>query len=295
MLKLLLLFPLWIGDLYAWNYNVYTFFQNSNTNGYYQSTLSTESDIYNTVSGTIQMSNLRNTLSAQYSTSNYKKLKANHNHTMSANWTYRVTKKHDYTFGVSTVRYSLAPTNVTDTSFDNTSGKVNGYWSKSYSKTQLGFLSLRFIYSNYIKDATRKDKSFDFSTGLQTYLGRYITLTPSFSINYLSSTNNYYNYYSLGPNIYFNYYPTDNLSFYLSGTYLYTIYSKRTFILTSLTGNAVSASEKQTLVTPEVGTSYNLTKHIPIQLSYSNTRNSSNNTIRDYRISVFSISISVNL
>jgi hypothetical protein len=146
----------------------------------------------------------------------------------------------------------------------------------------------------YTSNTGRKDEALDFSTGLQTYLGKFFTLTPSFSTNYLKSNDPYYEYYSLGPAIYFSYYPTEKLVFYTSDSYLYTGYSKRTFTLTSITGKTVNATEKQTLVIIDFGIIYNLTKNVPLQVIYSTTKNSSNYSYRDYNLSITSASVSFN-
>jgi hypothetical protein len=154
---------------------------------------------------------------------------------------------------------------------------------------------LSYTYANYTKDATRKDQLFDVTTGLQTYLGQYVTLTPSYAINYLMSKNTYYQYFSTGPSIYFSYYPFNSLSFYFSGSYLYTSYGKRTFSLYSLAGKLITTSEKQTLMTTDVGIIYNIMKNVPLQVSYSTTKNSSNYSYRDYKLATISGSISINL
>jgi hypothetical protein len=257
--------------------------------------MTNEHDAYSTISATAQMSNERNTVSASYYSQNYTNIVANNNNTISLNWTYHQTKKHDYTLIFFKQVYPKTPSNLTDTSSSNQGFKFVSSWYKTFSNTQSGYLNLAFSYLNYYTSNTgRKDETLDISSGLQTYLGKFFTFTPSFSTNYLKSNDSYYEYYSLGPAIYFSYYPTEKLVFYTSDSYLFTGYSKRIFTLTSITGKAVNATEKQTLVIIDFGIIYNLTKNIPFQVIYSTTRNSSNYAYRDYKLSITSASISFN-
>lgn len=295
MFKLFLLIPLWIGNLYAWDYNIYTLFQHSTSNNYYQATTANEHDTFNTMTGTIQMSNQRNIVYVQYSSQQYANINANDNYSTNLTWTYHQTKKHDYTLSIFGQKYLQPPTNVTDTSSNNIGGKIVSTWTTTYSNVQSGYLNLGFTYTDYYKDATRQDQSIDLSVGLQRYLGGNLSLIPSFATNYLASKNSYYQYFSAGPALYLSYYPNDKIVFYVSGSYLYTSYAYRTFTLTSITGKAVTTSEKQTLMTTDIGTIYSLTKNIPLQLSYATTKNTSNYSYRDYKTSIFSISIGVNL
>lgn len=246
------------------------------------------------ISGTIQTSNKRNLIYLQYSTTSNASYKTNDNTYTNLNWNYRVTKKHDYTFGVFKQKYRLVPTNVLDTSSDNIGAKVIGTWNKNFSKNQSGYLNLGFTYTDYNQDATRKDQLYDINSGLQTYLGRDASLTPSFSLNYLKSKNSYYQYLSLGPGLNFYLYLNDKLSLFISGSYLYTAYGKRTFSLTSITGKVITTSEKQTLVIADIGTTFYITKNVPLHVTYSNTKNSSNYSYRDYKISNLSASIGIN-
>lgn len=294
MLILLIILLLLASDLYAWDYNLYTLFQHSTSNNFYQSTQAVENDVYNTFSGTVQMSNRRNIVYAQYNMQKYSNITANDNYTTNLNWTYHQTKKQDYTLGVFKQVYLQTPTNVTDTSSSNMGAKFITTWNKNFSNTQSGYLSLGIIYTDYYDNAARKDQSIDLSMGLQTYLGQYFTLTPSFSTNFLKSKDPYYEYFSIGPALYFSYYTNDKIVLYASGSYIYTSYAKRTFTLTSISGKDVTTSEKQTLVITDIGTIYSVTKNIPLQFTYSNTKNSSNYSYRDYTLSTFSMSIGAN-
>ena len=295
MFKILLYLLMPISNLYAWDYNFYSLLQRSTSNNFYQSTQATEHDIYTTISGTVQMSNKRNILYATYMAQKYTNITANDNSTLNLNWTYHQTKKQDYSLGLFRQVYQQTPTNITDTSSSNQGAKFVSSWYKTFSNTQSGYLNLTLSYFDYYVSALRKDQSIDFSTGLQTYLGNFFSLTPSFSTSFLKSNDPYYEYFSIGPAMYFSYFPTEKLIFYTSGSYQYTSYAKRTFSLTSLSGEVVSASEKQTLVVIDVGIIYNINKYVPLQLSYSHSKNSSNYSYRDYKLSTISMSLSVNL
>lgn len=294
MIKLLFILLLSASDLYAWDYNLYTLFQHSTSHNFYQSTNAYENDVYNTISGTAQISNRRHIIYAQYTMQKYTNITANDNYLTNLNWTYHQTKKHDYTLGIFKQVYLQTPTNVTDTSSSNMGAKVVSTWNKNFSNTQSGYLSLGFIYTDYYQNAARKDQTIDFSMGLQTYLGQHFTVTPSFTTNFLKSKEPYYGYFSIGPAIYFSYYPNNKLVLYTSGSYLYTSYANRTFTLTSLSGKVVTSSEKQTLVITDIGAIYNITKNVPLQVSYSNTKNSSNYSYRDYKLAILNMSIGAN-
>lgn len=280
-------------NLYAWDWSLKADTQRFSTdNVNLSSSGSAVSDTYSSFGGYIQTRNDQFRIKLKGKSEQYTKQNENDNYLYELSLQYKRNKNTDFTFAVFNQVYNGASLISTDSTSDNRGGRIASTFSSNLDVETSGYLTLNGTFKKYPKMDNRIDKSFGASLGFEHYFFYDLLFNPELSSALNSSSQSYYRNYFYGPSLFISFNPSENLEFFVSGSFTHTIYSGRN-IESTVNNKKTSSREYQELKTMEVGTSYTIADLLPIQLKYSINENTSNNSSTAYKAQILSFGVSI--
>ncbi len=213
---------------------------------------------------------------------NYQKQTENDYYSGDLSATYNKTKDNDYTLSFFKLVYNHTPAISSDSASDNYGVKVATNFYHEIDSELTSFISLSGSLKNYDKIIDRKDDIVFASVGLESYLTSIFMISPEFNLSLNHSTQTTYNNMGYGPAVTATLSPNEDWELSFNASYTYTLYSDRKIDAINGLGKRVSTKEHQGLMVLETGTTYYITKHLPLTLLYSKSANTSNNTTYQY-------------
>lgn len=279
---------------YSWDFGIKADAQRSSTNNVNLAETSPLSDSYSTFGGYLQAKNETFKIKLRGKREQYNSQVANDNYSTDLSMQYKHSKNDDYTFGVFKQVYDGATIISTDTTSDNSGGRLSATFSKDYDQDISGYFTINGNQKKYPKIPGRTDKIIGGAFGIEYYFSSYFMINPELNLQKNNSAVSYYSNLSFGPTLLINLTPDDHWEFFVDGSYSRINYSRRTvaIIINSETQNQ---NETQSLISINVGTVYKLTKIVSIQAQYSTGKNSSNNQVSAYKADVLSFGLSLKI
>ncbi len=274
----------------AWNFSFKADVQHSSTDNVNLTSNSPTSDTFNSLGGYIQTKDDSFKIKLRGKTEKYKSQTANDNYSMDLSLQYKQTKALDYTVNVFKQVYNGSGIVSTDSTSDNTGGRLSTSYSHDFDKETSGYIGLNGTSKKYPKISDRKDLSLGANAGLEHYYDKNFLINPELSFANNNSSQTYYKNSYYGPSILFSFTPNDELELFVSGSYTHTTYSGRT-VSTVVRNKTTTADEYQNLVSAEFGLNYTIAKNFPFQFKYSTNKNSSNNSTSGYQAKILNFGI----
>jgi len=281
-------------NLYAWDFGVKADFQRATTNNVDLSNTNPVSDTYSTYGGHVQVKDNVYKIKLKAKAEKYKLRTVNDNYTFDLSFQYKPTKHNDYTFAVFKQTYNGITATSTDTASDNNGGRFSVTFSKDFDKKTSGYLILNGTAKKYTKIANRNDKIIGASIGLEHYKETTLLINPELLAASNNSTDSYYKNFFYGPSLLISYTPNDNWEIYLDGSISFTKYSRRT-VSTIVKGRKSNENEHQELSSAGMGAIYTITEKFPLEVKYTSSKNSSNNSTSAYKAQILSFNIGMKL
>ncbi|MDD4976332.1 MAG: hypothetical protein PHY93_18380 [Bacteriovorax sp.] len=279
---------------YAWDYSLKADVQQAYTDNVNLTSTNPISDSYSTFGGYLQTKNEIFKIKFKGKTEKYKLQTENNNYIFDLSLQYKHTKSNDYTFALFKQVYNGTPLVSTDTTSDNSGGRLSTTLSKEFDKETSGYLILNGTYKKYSKIINRNDKIIGASLGLEHYFKSELLINPELLAASNSSTDPYYKNTFYGPSLLISFTPNDKWEIFIDGSYSHTTYSGRS-VTTVVRRKNVTADEYQELKSAEIGAIYTLANLFPIQVKYSTNKNTSNNSNSAYKAEILSFSIGMKL
>lgn len=273
----LLISIVFCSNLYAMDVTMKGDYYQTHTDNVNSSNSSITSDTYTDYVATLQFKNPTHKLKFKAKVEKYETTTSNNSNYFNIGYGYKTDSKDDFTLEAFKQKYSVTPSISTDTSSDNTGGKIGYTFNKSFDKDRSGYISLLGTYKNYTKISSRKDSIVDLNMGYENYLTKDFSMTAEMNLEYNKSKDSYYTNFNLGPALYLNYSLTPNFELFANALLTYTSYNSRTF-QTTVRNRTVNNKEHQTLSTLEIGALYTFFNHIVLQAKYTSNNNTTNNT-----------------
>lgn len=275
---------------YAWEFSAKADVQQASTNNINLTNTNPETDSYSILNGHVQTKDDIYKIKFKAKAEKYKTHTENDNYTLDLSLQYKRTKNNDYTFAIFKQVYNGVPLVTTDTSSDNSGARISTTFSKDLGKDTLGYIVLDGTYKKYDKIDNRNDKNFGGSLGLEHYYTPTFLINPELLAGTILSTDSYYQNTFYGASVLMSYNATENLEIFVDGSYVHTSYSDRT-VSRIVRNRTINEEEYQNLASAGIGGSYTIANMIPVQVKYSNSTNSSNNSTSAYKAEILSFSI----
>ncbi len=276
---------------HAWDFSAKADAQQASINNVNLTNTNPESDTYSILNGYVQTKDDTFKIKLKGRTEKYKTHSENDNYSVDLSLQYKRTKTNEYTFALFKQVYYGTPLVSTDTSSDNSGGRLSTTFSKDFDKDTSGYIVLNGSYKKYSQVANRNDKTLGGSVGLEHYFNSTLLINPELLAASNISTDSYYQNTYYGASLYLSYTPTETLEIFVDGSYTHTSYSDRT--ITTILRNNRTSSEKeyQNLSGAGIGVIYTIANMVPVQVKYSTSTNSSNNSISAYKAEILSFGI----
>ena len=282
-------------NLYAWEFGVKADLQRASTNNVDLSSTGAVSDTYSTYGGYVQVKDNVYKIKLKAKAEKYKLRTVNDNNTFDLSLQYKPTKHNDYTFAVFKQTYNGVTATSTDTASDNNGGRFSATFSKDFDKKTSGYFILNGTAKKYTKIANRNDKIIGASIGLEHYKETTLLINPELLAASNNSTDAYYKNFFYGPSLLISYTPNDNWEIYVDGSISFTKYSGRIVSTISNKGKVVNEKEHQELASGGIGAIYTIADKFPLEVKYTTSQNSSNNSTSAYKAQILSFNIGMKL
>jgi hypothetical protein len=276
----------------AWDFGLKADLQYASTDNVNLTSTAPISDTYSTLGGYLQTKNESLKIKLRGKKEQYTKQKENDNYSADLSLQYIHSKNDDYTFSVFKQAFSGTPLVNTDTTSDNSGGRLSANFSKTYNKDTSGYFTLSGTSKKYPNMSNRTDRIVGSTLGLEHYLTTDFMVTPELILQKDSSTDSYYSSFMYGPTLLISFTPNDNLEFFVDGSYARTTYSGRP-ISTITRRSSTSEDEYQALISADAGINYTFLNYFTIQVKYTKETNTSNTPLSAYKANMFTFNFNI--
>lgn len=282
-------------NLYAWNITFKADTQRASTNNVNLSTSSnTISDNYSTYGSYLQAKNDTFKIKIKGKMVKYTQQKENDNYSYDLSLQYKRNKNNDYTFSLFKQVYNGTTLTSTDTTSNNNGGRIFANFSNDYGEENSRYMTLNGTHKKYSNMGNRIDQIAEATFGIDHYLFPKLEINPELIIAINNSNDSYYKNTNYGPYLSISYNPTEKWELFVNGSFTHTAYSNRN-IQAVINRKIVSINEYQELTTEEIGSIYTIADLIPVQMKYSVSKNTSNNSASAYKAGIFSFGVSIKI
>lgn len=275
LLSAVILFSVSSG-IYAWDFSLKADAQKEHTDNVNFTSTNPIADNITSYGGYLQTKNDTFKIKLKGKVEKYQNQNVNDNYATDLSLQYKRTKDNSFTFSVFKQVYNGVSLLNTDTTSDNSGGRLSTTITKQFDKDTSGYITLTGTYKKYPKIIGRTDKIAEGTFGLEHYFNNTFMINPELNLQSDKSADAYYSNFSYGPSIFVDITPNDTWEIFFDASYSYTRYSGRPVTIT-VNRRTTTEDEHQTLVSYDAGLIFNLTKALSLQAKYQTGKNTSNN------------------
>lgn len=280
---------------FSWEFSAKTDAERSSTNNVNLTNTNPVSDSFTTLGGYLQTKDDVYKIKLKGRLEKYQKQTENDNYSLDLSLQFKRNKLNDYTGTIFKQVYNGTPLLSTDTTSDNSGGRLSTTFRNNFDKSNIGYFSLTGTYKKYSKIAGRNDKIINAGIGLEHTVSEELLISPEISIQKNSSSDSYYSNTSFGPMILVSYIPNEKWDLYFFGTYAFTKYNGRTAASIVRRRTTVYEEEYQKLLGLDFGADYSLNEYLSLQGKLSTSNNTSNNQTSAYKANIISFGLAIKL